>query len=72
VTPEEIRERYTYHPPSQHGVDAHTALSEACIDLAQLVEDTCPNCREKSLAHTHLQQVKMFASAAIALDPNTR
>lgn len=34
-------------------------------ELAELIEEVCPNGREKSLAHTNLEQAGMWANAGI-------
>jgi hypothetical protein len=72
MTSDEIRERFTYHPPSDGGAQRHRVLSESFIELAQLVDDVSPDGREKSLAMTSLEQAKFWASAAVARDPATR
>ncbi len=69
---DEIQERFIYHAPSPEGVDRHHALSQACITLAQVIEETCQDSREKSVAMTHLETAKFWASAAVARNPETR
>jgi hypothetical protein len=72
MTDEEIRERFTYHPPSPGGALRHASLSTAFIELAALVDDVVPDSREKSLAFTALEQAKFWSSAGVARDPSTR
>jgi hypothetical protein len=68
----EIQDRFRYHAPSVEGVARHTELSEAFASLAVLVDDVCPDGREKSLVLTKLEEGKFWASAAVARDPATR
>ena len=35
-------------------------------ELAELIEACCPDSREKSLAHTKVEEAAMWANAAIA------
>ena len=63
---EEIHDRVTYHSPSPAGVDRHARLSAAFEALMTVVNDTCPNGREQSLAFTNLEQAMFWANAAIA------
>lgn len=72
LTTEDLRERFFYHPPSEKGAEAHGMLSEFFLDVAQQVNDLCPEGRDKSLAFTKLEEAKMHASAAIARNPDTR
>lgn len=72
LTKEEIRERFTYHPPSKEGAEKHGFLSEFFVDLAEQVNDICPEGREKSLVFTKLEEAKFWASAAVARNPETR
>lgn len=71
-TPEEIQDRFRYHPPSEDGVGRHTKLTLGFVDLATLVEEICPDGREKALVFTKLEEAKMWASAAVARNPATR
>lgn len=72
MTDTEITYRFTYHPPSEAGAARHELLSAKFIELARMVEDTCPDGREKSLVFTKLEEGKMWASAAVARNPSTR
>lgn len=72
MTSEQIRDRFTYHPPSDEGRHRHASLTEAFIDVATMVEETCPNGREKNAALKYLENAKFWASAAVARNPETR
>lgn len=67
ITPEDIKHRFTNHPPSTGEVAALLdALTERFIDLGTFLAETLPECRETSLALTNLEQVSMFSKAAVA------
>ena len=69
---EEILDRVSYHAPSIIGVETHGHLTSAIYAAMREVEALCPDSREKSLAMTKLEEAKMWASAAVARDPDTR
>ncbi|GAF91583.1 unnamed protein product, partial [marine sediment metagenome] len=46
--------------------------SESFYTLAMKIDQLCPDGREKSVAFTHLETAKFWASAAVARDPETR
>lgn len=72
LTDEEIKDRMTYHAPSQSGIARHAELSFRIGDSVSAVNDICPEGREKSLAITKLEEAKFWASAAVARNPETR
>ncbi|HEY8272133.1 MAG TPA: hypothetical protein VIG33_14680 [Pseudobdellovibrionaceae bacterium] len=45
----------------------YIAVRNKVKELAQLINDECPESREKATALTNLQAVKMWANAAIAI-----
>ncbi|MCY9720237.1 hypothetical protein M5W76_17665, partial [Paenibacillus larvae] len=57
---------FKYHAPKEGQPEKYTALREKAKDLAYLLDELCPNSREKSLAITNLEQAVMWANAAIA------
>lgn len=69
---EELADRFRYHAPSEDGKAKHALLSVVMTDAADTVTACCPNGREKSLALTKLEEAKMWASAAVARNPETR
>ena len=72
LTDDEIWERFNYHPPSTEGAGRHQELSSLFVAIARRVDDICPPGREKSLAFTKLEEAKMWASAAVARNTETR
>ncbi len=63
---ERIEKDYTYHAPKGDQVDRYTQLRTKAKELALLIAELTPYSREQSLAFTHLDEVVMFANAAIA------
>ena len=72
LTSEEIKNRVTYHAPSQEGVETHAALSGIFIDVMHKIDALVPDGREKALVFTALEGAKMWASAGVARNPDTR
>jgi hypothetical protein len=67
MSPEDLKNRFEYHqPPSPQVAQAHQTVRESCFALADELNDLLPEGREKSLAVTNLEQVMMWANAAIA------
>lgn len=64
----EIERRFgPYKRPTEDNIPKFKAIQEKSLELALLIEQLCPFCREKSSALTLLQQAKMSANAAIAI-----
>lgn len=66
---EEIAHRFAYHAPKNEAtVKAHEKVRKLLGDVAQELDALLPadRPREKALTHTHLDEVMMWANAAIA------
>jgi hypothetical protein len=64
---QQIENNFKYHAPkNQETVLAHEAVRNECRHLANSLDTLLPNSREKSLAMTKLEEVMMWANAAIA------
>lgn len=59
---------FTYHAPKGDQQERYIAIREEAWELACLINNNCPESREKSLAITKLQECVMFANAAIAIN----
>ena len=68
MTPEQIEETFTYHKPFGDQPKRYELIRSAARILANTIQDSCPESREKSLAFTNLQQAVMWANAAIAIN----
>ncbi len=63
----ELVRRFNYHsPPNERVVEAHTFIRGQMQGAAEVVLDQTPECREQSLAVTHLEEAMYWANAAIA------
>ena len=65
---EKINNIFTYHKPFGDQQARYESIRSAARDLGLLIEDLCPESREKSLAITNLQQAIMWANASIAIN----
>jgi hypothetical protein len=63
---EERLNQYTYHRPSDDQVSRMQELRNKASALAATLDSLCPPSRELSIAHTNLEQMVMWANAAIA------
>lgn len=70
IGPSEIQRRFAAHEVCGDVVRDMQAVRSAAGDLAALVDQACPDGREKSLAWTKLEEVVFWANAALARGPN--
>lgn len=66
MTPEDITNRFTYHDLDEDEVSATDHIRSAGLMFATLINDVCPEGREKSLAVTKLEECVMWANASVA------
>lgn len=71
MDPTDLIHRFTYHAPDAVKAQAHDSVRRWCRDLADFLNRELPEGREKSLAMTHLEEVMMWANAALARDMNS-
>ena len=64
----DIDNTFTYHAPFGDQPKRYVELREKAKELAELIQQDCPESREKSLAFTKLQECVMFANASIAIN----
>lgn len=64
---EDLYNRFNFHPAKDENTKVqHETIRSACLELAELINETVPEGREKSLAVTHLEEVMMWSNAGIA------
>lgn len=63
---EQIEHAFTYHAPKDGQPAKYQAIRDKAKELALLIDDLCPDSREKSVAITNLEQAVMWANASIA------
>lgn len=64
----DIQKAFTYHAPRQGQPEKYTALREKAKEMAHMIEELCPDSRERSLAFGKLEETIMWANASIARD----
>ena len=63
---DDLDTRFRYHPPHGTQAERYERLRVSGRNLAELINELCPDSREKSSAMTNLEQSVMWANAAIA------
>ncbi|MFJ5565222.1 Acb2/Tad1 domain-containing protein [Lysinibacillus xylanilyticus] len=61
-----IENNFKYHSPKEGQQEKYGAIREMAKKLAYLIDEECPNSREKSVAMTNLETAVMWANASIA------
>lgn len=61
-----IENNFTYHKLDMNQVGRCESIREHAKEFAFLLEKTCPESRERSLAMTKLEECVMWANAAIS------
>lgn len=62
----DIQNRFTYHAPKGDQTARYEHIRAAALSFVLLALDLTPECREQSLAVTHIEEAVMFFNAAIA------
>ncbi len=65
---DDLKSRFTYHPPKDDQADRYQNIRAGGHWLASVIDTLCPDSREKSLAITKLQEAVMWANASIAVN----
>lgn len=67
ITADQVRHRFKNHPPlTPEAAAALDRITSICTEAGVALAEILPDSREASLAMTHLEEVSMFAKAAIA------
>lgn len=62
----ELDTRFTYHAPKEGQPEKYTKLRAKAKEFAEMVNELCPESREKALAFTHIEEAVMWSNASIA------
>lgn len=61
-----IENNFKYHAPKDGQAEKYQELRSKAKELAYMINELCPDSREKSLAMTKLEESVMWANASIA------
>lgn len=62
----QIENNFVYHAPKPGQSEKYEAIRAKAKELAYLIDGTCPQSRERSIAMTELENAVFWANAAIA------
>ena len=62
----DIENNFTYHAPTPDQTVKYKSIRNHARFLATMIDELCPESREKSLAMTKLEEAVMWTNAAIA------
>lgn len=57
---------YTYHAPDEGQANLYEIIRYKAKGLAILIDEACPDGREKNIALMHVEDAVMWANASIA------
>ena len=66
--PYDLDNIFKHHPPNPHQRETYEHLREMGKCLARTILKAAPDCRERSLALTKIEEAIMWANASIARD----
>ena len=66
MAPFDIDNNFTYHPPKPGQAEIYKTIRDQAKEFALLINELCPDTRERTLAMTNLEQSVMWANASIA------
>lgn len=61
-----LENSYTYHAPKNGQTARYIRIREKAKELAYMIDELCPESRERSLAFTKLDETVMWANSSIA------
>jgi hypothetical protein len=67
MTDQQIENTFSYHAPFGDQAQRYVQIRTAAKTLALVIQNACPESREKSVALTNLQQTVMWANSSIAI-----
>lgn len=62
----DLDNRFKYHEADPEKVEKMENLRKNFRELAELINELCPDSREKSLSITNLEEAQFWANASIA------
>lgn len=62
----DLEKAFTYHAPKSGQPERYISIREKAKEFAAMVNELCPESRERSLAFTKIDEAVMWANASIA------
>lgn len=66
--PRTREESYKYHAPKPDQIARYETLRAGALAFARLIDESCPDSRERATAQTWLEGAAMWANKAIAVN----
>ena len=66
MTDEELNARFSHHPPKDGQPERYERIRDWGKHLAEIIDEECPESREKDQALAKVEEAVMWANAAIA------
>lgn len=63
---DDLVNRFTYHAPTEGQPEIYETIRQNAFAFATRINELIPDCREKSLAITHLEEAVFWANAGLA------
>jgi hypothetical protein len=67
----DVQKVFKYHTPKADQPARYENIRAHARALAEVIQSSCPESRESSLALTNLQQAVMWANASIAINESS-
>jgi hypothetical protein len=62
---------FVYHRPNAEQIERISKIRAACMVMEAIINEECLPSRERSLAHTKLEEVSMWANKSIVMEEGT-
>ena len=63
---QDLVNRFTYHAPKDNQPQKYENIRKNALAFAELINEICPDSREKSLAITALEECVFWSNASVA------
>ena len=66
-----MKKTFAYHKPSEESLAKITELRNLFSSVSDKIDELCPDSREKSVSHTKLEELAMWAIKAVVCNDST-